>query len=107
MNDNMREALAELLAVLDAYLYTNDYGGYEVSKHHSTDVTGAIVGARAALSAPARQALPAFEIEWKNLEAKGYRYGQDALEHVRFGYGIARAALQGATAPTKAEGASK
>jgi hypothetical protein len=31
-----------------------------------------------------------FEQAWKTYEAKGYRYGADALEQVRFGWEIAQ-----------------
>lgn len=37
--------------------------------------------------------LPPFEDEWAKKEAEGYIYGGDALENVKFGYEIARAAL--------------
>lgn len=47
-----REPYRALLAALDAHLDANDYGGLEVGKHHSSDVTRAIEAARAALSAP-------------------------------------------------------
>ena len=35
------------------------------------------------------QPLPNFATAWKRYEDKGYRYGEDALEQVRFGYRIA------------------
>lgn len=35
----------------------------------------------------------AFEQAWSKMEAKGYRYGKDALEQVRFGWNLATEAL--------------
>ena len=33
-----------------------------------------------------------FEEAWAEMEAKGYRYGADALEHVRFGWELRESA---------------
>lgn len=33
---------------------------------------------------------PTFAEAWREMEAKGYQYGSDALENVRFGFAIAR-----------------
>lgn len=45
-------------------------------------------------AAGAKEALPPFSEEWAKREAQGYHYGPDALEQVRFGYEIAKAALE-------------
>ncbi len=54
--------------------------------------------ARAAVGA-VQSALPAFEDEWAKYEAKGFRYGREALENVRFGYKIAVEAALSAQTP--------
>lgn len=37
--------------------------------------------------------LPPFAEAWKTMEARGYRYGSDALESVRTGYALAECLL--------------
>ena len=37
---------------------------------------------------------PVFEEEWAKKEAEGYRYGDDALENVAFGFRIAKEAYE-------------
>lgn len=45
-----------------------------------------------------------FEEAWAEYEAKGYRYGEDALGQVRFGFKIAHEALSEALADAEARG---
>lgn len=44
---------------------------------------------------------PVFSEVWKQMEAKGYRYGDDALENVRFGWELYRRAILAAPPSTQ------
>ena len=46
-----------------------------------------------------QMALPSFTEAWAKMEAKGYRYGRDALENVELGYAMAQDELEARTSP--------
>jgi hypothetical protein len=49
----------------------------------------------------ATASLVPFNEVWRKMEARGYRYGADALEQVRFGYSLASAIVQQAQTPNE------
>ena len=84
MTDQLREALEELLRIHTGPKLNDEGRSYR-----------AVIKARAALATPAAAAEPitTFAEAWAKMEARGYRYGEDALENVRMGWDLAMGML--------------
>lgn len=75
---------------------------YNWSSRHHTALQLLLTALSSVSTDPATPSVPAkvmtFEEAWKQKEAKGYQYGKDALEQVRFGWDIA---VEAGAVPTK------
>lgn len=91
------QRVGEALRAADARLkHSRDL--HTAVQRRSTEQAEEIRGLKAQLAAVQKREVEAFEVVWQReyVERRGYQYGEDALEQVRFGWDIACTHLPGA-----------